>query len=139
MRQGKLKAAFKSITLHPRKLSILTVMGGVIALDIVPNMAHTLYTLMDEDPGNVVAFNVVQVSEVSSSNAMEKEGFTRCIELLEGKGVNKCRVATDSHVSISSCMAKDYPHTCINHQYDVWHFSKWVVKKITNKAKQTRL
>ena len=92
------------------------------------------YTLMDEDTGNVVAFNVVQVTEVSSSNAMEKEGFTRCIEMLEGKGVNISRVTTDRHVSISSCMAKDYPH--INHQYDVWHLSKWVVKKLTNKAKQ---
>ena len=92
------------------------------------------YTLMDEDTGNVVAFNVVQVSEVSSSNAMEKEGFTRCIEMLEAKGVNIGRVATDRHVSISSCITKDYPH--INHQYDVWHLSKWVVKKLTNKAKQ---
>ena len=92
------------------------------------------YTLMDEDTGNVVAFDVVQVSEVSSSNAMEKEGFTRCIEMLEGKGVTIGRVATDRHVSISSCMAKDYPH--IKHQYDVWHLSKWVVKKLTNKAKQ---
>ena len=73
------------------------------------------YTLMDEDTGNVVAFNVVQVSEVSSSNAMEKEGFTRCTEMLEGKGregkgVNIARVATDCHVSIASCMSKDYPH-----------------------------
>ena len=31
-------------------------------------------------------------------------------------------------------MAKDFPH--IIHQYDVWHLSKWVVKKLTNKAKQ---
>ena len=92
------------------------------------------YTLMDEDTGNVVAFNVVQVSEVSSSNAMEKEGFTRSIEMLEGKGVNITRVATDRHVSIASCMSRDYPH--ISHQYDVWHLSKWVVKKLTNKAKQ---
>ena len=92
------------------------------------------YTLMDEDTGNVVAFSVVQVSEVSSSNAMEKEGFTRCMEMLEGKGVNISRVATDRHVSISSCMSKDYPH--ISHQYHVWHLSKWVVKKLTNKAKQ---
>ena len=68
------------------------------------------YTLMDEDTGNVVAFNVVQVSEVSSSNATEKEGFTRCIEMLEGKGVNIPRVATDRQVSITSCMSKDYPH-----------------------------
>ena len=92
------------------------------------------YTLMDEEQGNVVAFSVVPVSEVSSSNAMEKEGFTRCVELLEGKGVKINRVATDRHVSINRCIAKDYPH--INHQYDVWHLSKWVVKKLTNKAKQ---
>ena len=48
---------------------------------------YGIYTLMDEDTENVVAFNVIQVSEVSSSSAMEKEGFTRCIEMLEGKGV----------------------------------------------------
>ena len=88
---------------------------------------------MDEDTGNVVAFEVVQVSEGTSSNAMEK-GFSRCIELLEGKGVKISRVATDCDVSISSCMAKDYPH--INHENDFWHLSKWVVKKLTNKAKQ---
>ena len=40
------------------------------------------YTLMDKDSGKVVAFSVVQVSEVTSSNAMEKEGFKRCIESL---------------------------------------------------------
>ena len=43
------------------------------------------YTLMDEDTRNVVAFEVVQLSKVTSSNAMEKEGFSRCIELLEAK------------------------------------------------------
>ena len=89
------------------------------------------YTLMDEDTGNVVAFNVAQVSEVSSSNAMEKEGLTRSIEMLEGKGVNITRVATDRNVSIASCISSYYPH--ISHQYDVWHLSKWVIKKLTNK------
>ena len=89
---------------------------------------------MDEDSGDVVAFNVVQVSEVSSSNAMEKEGFSRCLQDLEEKGIAINRIASDRHVSISSSMKKDFPH--INHQYDVWHLSKWVVKKLTNKAKQ---
>ena len=41
------------------------------------------YTLMDNDSGKVVAFRLFQVSEVTSSNAMEKEGFKRCIESLE--------------------------------------------------------
>lgn len=37
-------------------------------------------------------------------------------------------------MSITSCMAKDHPN--IKHQYDVWHLSKWVVKKLTHKANQ---
>jgi len=92
------------------------------------------YTLMDDDTGNVVAFSVVQVSEVSTSNVMEKEGFTTCIEMFEGKGVKITRVETDRHVSIASCMSKHYPH--ISHQYDVRRLSKWVVKKLTNQPKQ---
>ena len=35
-----------------------------------------------EDTGNVVAFNVIQVSEVSSSSAMEKEEFPHCVHNL---------------------------------------------------------
>lgn len=57
------------------------------------------YTLMDENIGNVVTFKVVQVTEVTSSNSMEKEGFTRCIELLGGKDITISRIATDRHVS----------------------------------------
>ena len=54
---------------------------------------------MTLDTGNVVAFNVVQVSEVTSSNAMEKESFSRCIVMLESKEVTISRIATDCHVS----------------------------------------
>ena len=31
-------------------------------------------------------------------------------------------------------MNKERPR--VNHQYDVWHLSKWVVKKLTSKARQ---
>ena len=47
------------------------------------NTKYGTYTLMDDDSGKVVAFSVVQVSEVTSSNAMEKEGFKRCIRSKE--------------------------------------------------------
>ena len=92
------------------------------------------YTLMDDDSGKVVAFSVIQVSEVTSSSAMEKEGFQRCIKSLEDDRVQIDRIATDRHVSISSFMNKERPQ--INHQYDVWHLSKWVVKIKTSKAQQ---
>ena len=98
------------------------------------NAKYGTYTLMDDDSGKVVAFSVVQVTETTSSNAMEKEGFKRCLESLEGDGVHINRIATDRHVSISSYMDKERPE--INHQYDVWHLSKWVVKKLTSKAQQ---
>ena len=91
------------------------------------NAKYGTYTLMDDDSGKVVAFSVVQVSEVTSSSAMEKEGFKCCTESLEGDRVEIDRIATDRHVSISRFMNKE-PQ--INHQYDVWHLSKWVVKKI---------
>ena len=94
---------------------------------------YSTYNLMDEETGKVVAFQVVQVAEVTSSNATEKEEFTRCIQLLEGKDITIGRITTDRYVSITTSMAKDYPNI---KQYDVWHLSKWVVKKLTNKANQ---
>ena len=98
------------------------------------NAKYGTYTLMDDDSGKVVAFSVVQVTETTSSNAMEKEGFKRCLESLDGDGVEIDRIATDRHVFISSFMNKDHPD--INHQYDVWHLSKCVVKKLMSKAQQ---
>ena len=79
------------------------------------NAKYCTYTMMT-DEGKVAA-------EVTSSNAMEKEGFERCIQDL-AREVTINRIATDRHTSISSSMKKD--HGEIDHQYDVWHLSKWV-------------
>lgn len=97
------------------------------------NAKYGTYTLMDSDSGKIVSFSVVQVTEVSSSNAMEKEGLVRCLSSLEDDGVNISCIATDRHVSITSTMAKDYSH--IKHQYDVWHLAKSIVKALNKKAK----
>jgi len=98
------------------------------------NAKYGTYTFMDCDTGKIVSFSVVQVTETTSSNAMEKEGFVRCISSLEnGDDVSIDRITTDRHTVITSTMAKDYPH--IKHQYDVWHVSKSVVKKLNKKAK----
>ena len=89
------------------------------------------YTMMS-DAGKVLTFNIVQVTEVTSSNAMEKEGFERCFNELRDEGVHINRIATDRHTSISSTMDKNHQDTI--HQYDVWHLSKWIIKKLTKKA-----
>ena len=97
------------------------------------NAKYGTNTLMDDNTGKITAFSIVQVSEVTSSNAMEKEGFIRCLTTLEDNEVVINRITTDRHTGISSCMDKD--HQDKKHQYDVWHVSKWVIKKLTNKSK----
>lgn len=64
------------------------------------------YTLMGDDTGDVVAFNVVQVSEVTSSNAMEKEGFSRYIEMLDSNWSGNTYFHMCSHSRISSSKAE---------------------------------
>lgn len=92
------------------------------------------YTLLDQETDKVVDFSVIHVGEVSSSNAMEREGFKRCMNNIVDKGVNVKVVATDGHVGIASDMKKD--HGDKQHQQDVWHVSKRVTTKLTEKAKK---
>ena len=95
-------------------------------------MLNGTYSLMDEAPGNIIDFSLVQVSELSSSNAMENEGCLRSLNKVVGQNVNIRSLATDRHTTITAEMTVP----SIIHQYDVWHLSKWVTKKLTEKAKK---
>ena len=70
------------------------------------NAKYCTYTMMT-DEGKVVYFSLVHVTEAKSSNAMEKEGFERCIAGLQAEDVTIKRIATDRHTSSSSAMNKD--------------------------------
>ena len=89
---------------------------------------------MVESTNKILDFSVVQVTEVSSSNAMEAEGCNRVLKNLKSKGVKVRCLTTDRHTTITSEMRKK--HSKIMHQYDVWHLSKWVVKKLSQKSKK---
>ena len=78
--------------------------------------------MIDQITDKIVDFQVVQVTEVTSSNAMEREGFARCMENIQGKGAKVKLVATVGHVSSKSDMKRNYPD--IDHQFDVWHLAK---------------
>ena len=91
------------------------------------------YTVMDENTNKVLDFEVVQVTEVSSSNAMEA-GCNRVLNNLKEKGVKVRCLTTDQHTTITAEMRKK--HSGVVHQYDVWHLSKWVVKKLSKKSKK---
>ena len=91
------------------------------------------YTLLDEKTGKFPAFSVVQVTEVTSSNAMEVEGCRRVLDNVLSSNLQVRCLTTDRHISITAEMRKTYP--TIKHQYDVWHMAKWIVKKLTLKGK----
>ena len=109
------------------------VTGGAIVLGILLN--YGTYTLMDEKTNLIIEFSLVQVTEVTSSNAMEYEGCKRTLNSIIKKKIPIRCLTTDRHTTITAKMRTNYSN--IVHQYDVWHLSKWVVtKKLSKKAKK---
>jgi len=78
--------------------------------------------MIDQITDKIVDFQVVQVSEVTSSNAMEREGFKRCMKHIQGMGAKVKVVVTDRRVSIKSDMKRNNPD--VDHHFDVWHLAK---------------
>ena len=101
------------------------------------NAKYGTYTLMDESSEKIVDFSLVHVREVSSSNAMENEGCQRSLNKVLKKKVKIRSLTTDRHTQITSELKKKYP--AIIHQYDVWHLSKWVTKKLSKKQKRKKM
>ena len=77
---------------------------------------------MEESTQKLIDMKTLQVTESSSSVAMEKDAFRICLNRLISRGVNVAVVVTDRSPSIAKIMAMEYPH--IRHQYDVWHVCK---------------
>ena len=104
------------------------------------NAKYGSYTLMDTEPTSndshkkkIVSLEMVQVSEVKNSNHMEPTGLERCLKQIKEDGLKLVALATDRHVMVTSNMKKD--HADINHQFDIWHLVKSILKKIMAKSK----
>ena len=91
------------------------------------------YTHIEQDTGLIIDFQLVQVSEVANSVVMEKEGFQLSLNKLQSMGMTISQISTDRHPQISCLMRKQYPD--IDHQYNIWHVGKGIVKKLTQKGK----
>ncbi|XP_072017744.1 LOW QUALITY PROTEIN: uncharacterized protein [Amphiura filiformis] len=91
------------------------------------------YSIMDMATNIIHDTETVQVTEVSSSNAMEKEACKRVLNRIKDNGVKVEVLATDRHLGIQKMMKEDYPE--INHQNDVWHLAK-CGQKLATKAKK---
>lgn len=76
----------------------------------------------------IVHFELVEVSEASSSVAMEAMGFKRGLNYLLHMGVDVGVITTDRSPSICKIMREDYSN--IHHEFDPWHVHKSVMKKL---------
>lgn len=95
--------------------------------------SYCTYSVMDMSTNKIVDTETVAVKEVSSSNAMEKEGCKRVLNRVQQDVVIEI-FCTDRHMSIQKMMREEYP--TITHQFDVWHLTKSVTNKLLSKAKK---
>jgi hypothetical protein len=85
-------------------------------------------TFMDTATGVIPDISLVPVSETMSSPVMELLGFRHSLANIEAADLSVDVVVTDRHVQIRKEMGTD--HSEKTQQFDVWHMSKSIKKKI---------
>ena len=99
------------------------------------NAKYLTYSMLDQGTNNIVSMTVTQVTEAGNSNRMEKLGFIKSLEHLKSNNVIVSQITTDRHIQIRKYIREE--ETEIAQQFDVWHFSKNIRKKITAIAKKS--
>lgn len=101
------------------------------------NATNITVSAVNTFTNKVLHLNIVHVKEVTSSQAMKKEGFLRCINTIQSDlNLNICVVSTDRHVSIKKLMRTDPRFKKIIHQFDPWHIGKGILKKMIKASKK---
>lgn len=95
---------------------------------------YSSYTIMDMKTSLIIDQQLVSLADdsIQSSVAMETEALDRSLEFVISSGLKIQTMATDRHNGVQSFMKQKYPK--IDHQFDVWHFSKNITKKLHKKA-----
>ncbi|KAM7290349.1 uncharacterized protein ISCGN_026994 [Ixodes scapularis] len=66
--------------------------------------------------------NILQSTEVSSSNRMETEGMKRSLNYLRAQDMSVDTLVTDRHSEGKAALRRNHPDN--RHQFDVWHVAK---------------
>ena len=91
---------------------------------------YCTYTLMEATTNLIFDFELMHVAMTNfNSGTMEREGLRNLLTRLDDAPFNISQVATDRSAQIKAMMRDDFGH--IAHQFDVWHFAKSIVKKLT--------
>ncbi|CAN7949493.1 unnamed protein product, partial [Ixodes hexagonus] len=80
------------------------------------------YTLLDTRINKIMHFEIVQSTEVKSSNHVEMEGLKRSLDFLLSRGLSVYVLVTDRHFGVNALMKDRYPDT--KHRFDAWHVAK---------------
>ena len=100
------------------------------------NAKYGTYSFMQAVTNLILDFTITQVSQVSSSNAMEKFGFIKLLSSLENFGIKISSITTDRHIQIRAYLSKERPD--IVHQFDIWHLAKSIKKDLILKSKSKK-
>lgn len=90
-------------------------------------------SLMDDTTDKIVHFELVQVTEASSSVAEEPIGFKRSVNKLLEEGIETDALTTDRSPSIRKNMRVEYPN--IHHKFDIWHVVQGFSKKLLSMSR----
>ena len=92
------------------------------------------YTLMNETNNEIIDFFISHVRNAGNSQNMEKYGLKYLLDDLAAKGLNIDTLTTEQHIQIRAFLRKEWPNIC--HQFDIWHRSKNMRKKLEKLAKK---
>ena len=92
------------------------------------------YTLMNEQNNEIIDYFISHVKIAGNSQNMEKYELKFLMDYLTVQGVNISSITTDQHLQIRKYLREQYPDVC--HQYDIWHKSKNIRKKLEKVAKK---
>ena len=96
------------------------------------NAKYGTYTFMLLPSNQIVNFKVTHVLQVANSNALEKYGFLQALEEIENE-LPVTSITTDRDVQIKAYLKN---RADITHQFDVWHMSKSIKKKLFKHSKK---
>ena len=93
------------------------------------------YSHFDQSFKNVVAVSLTQITEVEGvSNWTEKAGLIKVLDELKQKNVKVAQLITHRYLQIKKHLREQGQR--INHQFDVWHFSKSIQTKLLKVSKK---
>ncbi|XDV25561.1 hypothetical protein PO909_029461, partial [Leuciscus waleckii] len=94
------------------------------------------YSLIEDRINKVLELQLVQSSEVPSSNWCEIEGLKRSVRFLKDQGMQVSTLITDRNRQVAKWVREELCPEGTRHFYDIWHIGKSLQKALDTVAKE---